>query len=311
MKIIRIWVLALLAISFGTAKAEAENLGDYVKRLTDHPQVMQILEQSNQFKELSAGEMGLPDPQLIVGVDNVPVDDPAFNRFLPSSKVIGFKQQIPSYSLREAKSEKQEQLSQRQKLMADYTFKRLEAILTAQIVELDKVKTLEKLAKKQLSYYRAMEDDLKGQLEAGNPVYGRFSEIDVERTEVEQRLNDLKAERIRIEEELIRLVGEVPDVPLPIVRHITWHRDGEVLYPVRIAQEDTEIASKDIDVANADFGPNYGVQAVYKQREDGSNFSGDDWFSVQATISIPFWYESSQAPRLRAAEAGKRSADFA
>lgn len=306
-----LWVVVILATSTGVAPAKAETLDNYVEKLAEHPQVTQILEQSTRFKELSYGELGLPDPQLIIGVDNVPVEDPAFDRFLPTSKVVGFKQKIPSYSLRKAKSGKQEVLSKRQQLMADYTQKRLEAILIIQLTELDKVKTLEKLANKQLGYYRSMEDDLKGQLEAGNPVYGRFSEIDVERTEVEQRLNDLKAERITIEEELIRLVGEVPDVELPTIPDVVWQRESSALYPVAIAGEDISVAGKDVDAADAAFDPNYGIQAIYKQRESGSNFSGDDWFSIQATISIPLWYESNQKPKLRAAQAGKRSAEFA
>lgn len=311
MNINRLWAVAILAMSMGVAQAKAETLDTYVSKLAEHPQVTQILEQSVRFNELADGEMGLPDPQVIIGVDNVPINDPAFDRFLPTSKVLGFKQQIPSYSLRKARSGKQEMLSKRQQLIADYTQKRLEAILISQLTELDKVKTLEKLAKKQLGYYRSMEDDLKGQLEAGNPVYGRFSEIDVERTEVEQRLNDLKAERITIEEELIRLVGEVPDVELPTIADVVWQREGSALYPVAIAGEDINIAGKDIDAADAAFNPNYGVQAIYKQREDSSNFSGDDWFSIQATISIPLWYEFNQKPKLRAAQAGKRSAEFA
>lgn len=311
MNINRLWAVAILAMSMGVAQAKAETLDTYVSKLAEHPQVTQILEQSVRFNELADGEMGLPDPQVIIGVDNVPINDPAFDRFLPTSKVLGFKQQIPSYSLRKARSGKQEMLSKRQQLIADYTQKRLEAILISQLTELDKVKTLEKLAKKQLGYYRSMEDDLKGQLEAGNPVYGRFSEIDVERTEVEQRLNALKAERITIEEELIRLVGEVPDVELPTIADVVWQREGSALYPVAIAGEDINIAGKDIDAADAAFNPNYGVQAIYKQREDSSNFSGDDWFSIQATISIPLWYESNQKPKLRAAQAGKRSAEFA
>lgn len=311
MNIKRLWAVAILAMSMGIAEAKAETLDAYVSKLAEHPQVTQILEQSVRFNELADGEMGLPDPQLIIGVDNVPISDPAFDRFLPTSKVIGFKQQIPSYSLRKARSGKQEMLSKRQQLMADYTEKRLKAILISQLSELNKVKTLQKLAKKQLDYYRSMEDDLKGQLEAGNPVYGRFSEVDVERTEVEQRLNDLKAERITIEEELIRLVGEVPDIELPTIPDVVWQREGSVLYPVAIAGEDISIAGKDVDTADAAFDPNYGIQAIYKQREDGSNFSGDDWFSIQATISIPLWYESNQKPKLRAAQAGKRSAEFA
>ena len=178
MNIKRLWAVAILAMSMGIAEAKAETLDAYVSKLAEHPQVTQILEQSVRFNELADGEMGLPDPQLIIGVDNVPINDPAFDRFLPTSKVIGFKQQIPSYSLRKARSGKQEMLSKRQQLMADYTEERLKAILISQLSELNKVKTLQKLAKKQLGYYRSMEDDLKGQLEAGNPVYGRFSEID-------------------------------------------------------------------------------------------------------------------------------------
>ncbi len=106
----RLWALALLAMSTGVAPAQAETLEVYTQRLAEHPQVTTILEQSTRLRELSDAEMSLPDPQLIVGVDNMPIEDPAFDRFLPTSKVFGFKQQIPSYELREAKSDKQETL---------------------------------------------------------------------------------------------------------------------------------------------------------------------------------------------------------
>lgn len=307
----RLWAIAGLAISLGMAQANAETLESYAQRLAEHPQVTRILEQSTRFEELSDGEMGLPDPQIIFGAENVPINSPAFDRFLPTSKVLGVQQKIPNYSLRKARSSKQESLAKRQNLVADYTRKRLESILIGQLAELDKVKTLERLAGEQLELYRAMEEDMQGRLEAGSPVYGRFSEIDVDRAGVEQRLNDLKVERVTIEEELVRLVGEVPSIPLPSVPEVAWNRDGKALYPVRIAAEDVQVASKDVDVADAAFGPTYGVQALYKQRESGAGFSGDDWLSVQATVSIPLWATSNQKPKLRAAQAGKRSAKYA
>lgn len=301
----------LLAISMGAAPAGAETLEGYAQRLAEHPQVAQILEQSTRFKELSDGEMGLPDPQVIIGAENVPINNPEFDRFLPTSKVLGIRQQIPSYALRKARSEKQEKLSQRQRLMADYTLKRLESILVSQIAELNRVETLEELARQQLELYLAMEEDMQGQLEAGHPVYGRFSEIDVERAEVEKRLNDLKAERVAFEQELVRLVGEVPSLPLPSILEVPWNHDGKMLYPVRIAAEDMQVADKEVDMADAAAGPNYGVQALYKQRESGRGFTGDDWLSVQATVSIPLWFASNQEPKLRAAQAGARSAKYA
>ena len=307
----RLWVAAWSAVFLAATQANAETLEIYTQRLAEHPQVAKILEQSIRFKELSDGEMGLPDPQIIFGADNVPINNPAFDRFMPTSKVLGVRQQIPSYSLRKARANRQERLAKRQDLMADYTRKRLESILISQLTELGKVKTLDKLAREQLDLYRSMEEDLKGQLEAGNPVYGRFSEIDVGRAEVEQRLNDLKAERVSIEEELVRLVGEVPSVPLPPVRDLAWNRNGTALYPVRIAAENVQVAAKGVDVADAAFDPTYGVQAIYKQRESGRGFPGDDWLSVQATVSIPLWAASSQKPKLRAAQAGRRSAEYA
>jgi outer membrane protein TolC len=290
--------------------ANAASFDEYLQRLKEHPQVSMALAQSDKYQELSEGEIGLPDPQLILGVDNIPIDDPAFDRFLPSSKVLGFKQALPSYGLRKAKSEQQKGMSRKQRLFADYTIKRLEAYLITALTELDKVKQLEEYATKQLKYYVELENYLKGQLESGNSVYGRFSEIDVERTEVEQKLNNLKAERDTIEAELVRLVGEVPDTVLPSIAVVNWQKTDDNIYPLTIAKEDISIASQEIEAANSAFGPNYGVQALYKQREDGSNFSGDDWFSVQATVSIPLWYHWNQKPKLRAAEASKQAAKF-
>jgi outer membrane protein TolC len=290
--------------------ANAASFDEYLQRLKEHPQVSMALAQSDKYQELSEGEIGLPDPQLILGVDNIPIDDPAVERFLPSSKVLGFKQALPSYGLRKAKSEQQKGMSRKQRLFADYTIKRLEAYLITALTELDKVKQLEEYATKQLKYYVELENYLKGQLESGNSVYGRFSEIDVERTEVEQKLNNLKAERDTIEAELVRLVGEVPDTVLPSIAVVNWQKTDDNIYPLTIAKEDISIASQEIEAANSAFGPNYGVQALYKQREDGSNFSGDDWFSVQATVSIPLWYHWNQKPKLRAAEASKQAAKF-
>lgn len=311
MKTTTLIIRVVMATFVIASQANAETLDDYIKKLADHPQVTQLLEQSEHYQALSASEMGLPDPQLIIGVDNVPVEDPAFDRYLPTSKVIGFKQAIPNYSLRKAKSNQQKSRSKRQQLVADYTHQRLEAILIGQLAELDKVNTLKKLRTQQLKHFRSIEIDLKGQLEAGQPVYARFSELDVERTKLEQQLNDLKAEQIAIEAELLQLVGEVPTIPLPSVINKTWKNEASILYPVIIAAQDIQVATKAIGVADAAFKSNYSVQAIYKQREESDTFSGEDWFGLQATISLPLWQGSSQKPKLRAAQAEKSRAELA
>ncbi len=291
----------------------AASLDDYVQRLAEHPQVMDILAQSKSLRARAQGELGLPDPMLTIGVDNIPISDPAFNRFLPSSKVIGFNQKIPNPALLQAKSNKFEQLSEKQQLIANYTAQRLQFMFITKLAEHKAAKTQINLIKKQLGFYHELENTFKGQIEAGRSVYQRFSEVDVERAEAERKLNDLEAKLTSIEADFIRLVDEIPDIEPPELQEIKWNNNLDTIYPVLISELDIDIAKKDVGIANAAFLPNFGVNAVYKQREDGQNnsYSGDDWFSLKAQITIPLWASKNQKPKLQSAKSKERSAQFA
>ena len=301
-------VITVLLLSAHSAKAET--FETYVERLSQHPQVESIIAESASSKAQAEGELGLPDPMFMIGVDNVPISDPAFDRFLPTSKVIGFSQAIPNPVLLGAKSRKLDEVSAKQQLMADYTAERLRYMFISKLAEYENVKTQEDIIHHQLSHYKELENAFKGQLESGSSVYQRFSEIDVERAEAERKLNNLQAQKEAIRAEFIRLVDEVPEMDVPEVTAIIWDKNPYTLYPVLLAAKDIDISRKDIKIADAAFLPNFGVNAVYKQREDGDNgmFAGDDWFSIQAQISIPLWAAKNQVPKLRAAKARERSA---
>lgn len=314
MKFQRLLSISTALILFTSGSALASSFEEYVQRLSEHPQVESILADSEASKAQAQGELGLPDPMFMIGVDNVPISDPAFDRFLPTSKIIGFNQKIPNPALRGAKSEKLEQVSEKQKLMADYTNARLRFMLISKLAEYESVKTQQKLIKTQLGHYHELEDTFTGQIESGRAVYQRFSEVDVERAEAERKLNDLDAQEVAIEAEFIRLVGEVPEIEMPKISSDTsWDKNPNALYAVQIAAEDIDIAKKDVGIADAAFLPNFGVNAIYKQREDGENssFAGDDWFSVQAQVTFPLWASSNQKPKLKAAKNRQRGAMFA
>tara|TARA_R110002072_G_scaffold18082_4_gene68052 strand:- start:471 stop:1706 length:1236 start_codon:yes stop_codon:yes gene_type:complete len=313
MKLKRLLSISTALILLTSGSASAASFEEYIQRLSEHPQVGSILAESEASKAQAQGELGLPDPMFMIGVDNVPISDPAFDRFLPTSKVIGFSQAIPNPALRSAKSGKLEQMSEKQKIMADYTNARLRFMLISKLAEHESVKTQQKLIKTQLGHYHELEDTFKGQIESGRSVYQRFSEVDVERAEAERKLNDLDAQEVAIEAEFIRLIGEVPEIDMPELADTLWDKNPNALYAVLIAAEDIDIAKKDVGIADAAFLPNFGVNAVYKQREDGQNgsFAGDDWFSVQAQVSIPLWASSNQKPKLKAAKDRQRGAMFA
>ncbi len=315
MKYKRFLTLSVAAILTANSSygALAASFDEYVERLSSHPQVESLLSRSESTKSQAQGALGLPDPMLMIGVDNLPVSDPEFDRFLPTSKVIGFNQKIPNPVLLRAKSDKLEQLSKKQKLMADYTRARLQYMLIAKMAEYESAKTRQDLVRKQLKFYKELEDTFQGQIESGRSVYQRFSEVDVERAEAERKLNDIKAQISSIEAVFIRLIGEVPKIAMPNMVDAYWDSDPDALYPVLISSQDIDIAEKAIEVADAAFLPNFGVNAIYKQRQDGQNnsFSGEDWFSVQAQITVPLWASKNQKPKLKAAQDAQRSAQFA
>ena len=311
--IIKKFLATVAFLTVISPSAFATSFDEYVQRLSNHPQVMSILATSEATSAQAQGELGLPDLTFSIGIDNMPVSDPAFDRFLPTSKIIGLNQKIPNPLLLRAKSDKLEQLSEKQKLMADYTQARLRFMLIAKLAEQKSVKTQAKLIKKQLALYYELENTFKGQIESGRSVYQRFSEVDVERAEAERKLNDLEARLSSIKAEFMRLIDEVPDIEIPEIINTDWNQDNTTIYPVLIAAQDIDIAKKAVGIADAAFLPNFGVNAVYKQREDGQNgsFSGDDWFSVQAQITLPLWASRNQKPKLKAAKDYERSALFA
>lgn len=302
----------LLAVTFITTVSaswvKAKTFDDYRAQLGNHPSVTQIREQGANFEHLAESALGLPNPQFIVGVDNIPLSDPAFDRFLPSSKVFGFRQAIPNPAARQTQSSLLKRQSKQHQLMAEYQVQRLEAQFIQQLIELKKVDKLTALLNRQLALYRLMEKDLRGQLEAGKAVYGRFAEVDVERSGIEQQLNTLGFQRESTQEKLAELVSDVPALSPPKVFALEWARDETPLYPNLIAYEAVIVGQEKVYIAEAEYKHDYAIQALYKQRESGDNFAGDDWFSVQASVSIPLWSSTNQTPRLEAANATKRSA---
>ncbi len=286
--------------------ALASSFEDYIQQLSKHPQVESILSKSESINMESLGELGLPDPTLMVGAKNMPISEPGFDRFLPTSKIIGFSQNIPNPITRNAKSEKLQQISKKQKLIADYTKERLYFILITKMAEYESLKTQRSLTEQQLEYYKTLENIYKGQIESGKPVYKRFSEIDIERAKSERNLNTLKTEIISVQANFIRLINEVPEMKTPKILNKKWDQNPSSLYPVMIAAQDISISKKDVKIADADFLPNFGLDASYKKSDD--NKGG---LTVQAKVSIPLWASKNQEPKLKAAEAKENSARFA
>lgn len=273
----------------------------YVSTLAAHPSVQSLQSSAAAHRALATKALSLPDPQLVIGLENLPISNPSFDRFLPTSKTLGFSQAIPNKAGRQAQSQMQTALATTQNLIKDYQLQKLIAEFLTAKTDYWAISEQEKLLKQQLHFFQIIEDDYKGQLAAGRASFGQLSLVDLEKASLELELSQLGSKKISSSQTLISLVGEIPDTAKPNVTLTPWNQTHHELYPLLIASSVQSQAKATLAQADAAFKPNYAVTALYKQRESSTAFEGDDWVSLQATISLPLWSSSSQTPNKAAA----------
>ena len=303
-----IFILGLI-ISPAAFAGDVATFATYAEKLQNHPERLELLQMAAQQRQTAKGELGLPDPMLGIGVNNLPVSSGSFHEDRMTSKTIGFSQDIPNPAWRKAKAAQRNVLAAQTALQADYTTQKLTALFISTLAKHKKTATQIKLANKQLAHYQSLEDYFQGQIESGRSVYWRFSDVDVEKAITEQRLNDLHAEKTSLEATLVRLVGDVPPagMALPDIKPKTL-TDIAQAYPIRLQEKTSSHARAGVQTAKADIFPDFGLEAGYSQRESINNAGVGDLFSVKAKVSIPLWYASNQKPKLAAAKAQKRAA---
>ena len=293
-----------------SSSALAANIDHYLAILDNHPSIQSILQEKEALEFQADGALGLPDPVVSLGVENIPISDPSFDRYLPSSKTIGFSQDIPNPTQRKAKQSVMYQSAATQEILAEYRRSRLYALFYTRLAEYKRIGEQLAIEENKKRVVHELKQFYEGEVYAGEPVLQKTFTIDLELSDVEKSINDLNAELQMVKANFIQLVGEVPGpVDVPHVEKM-WSGQTDALYPVLLAQQNTRLAEENIKVTDAAFKPNFGVAAVYKNREDGENsmFDGDDWFSLQVKMTIPLWASTNQEPMRAAAHSRKRSA---
>ncbi len=273
-------------------------------RLERHPALEAVRQQVIEQREAAAGAGGLPDPMLMLGVNNYPADGSGgFDRFAMTSKSVGFVQQIPNGGIRAASVAAKQHLSAKAQLAVAFTRQQLVAALNAALAGRARVARQQELVRQDMNLLKQESAYWNGRLQAGDSALDERSRVEAELAQVEAKLAALQAEKTQFSEELKRLVGHTEVTGAPAVAPLPWPNVHPV-YPVLLAEKDVQIARADMDGAESAFGPNYQVGVTYAQRDNSGNFDGGDFVSAQVGISIPLWAGRNQAPKLRAARAG-------
>lgn len=316
-----VWLGAVVFAAFAvgapasSAQSEGATFVQLEAKLAEHPSLAALRAESEAREELSVAERALPDPIVTFGVGSIPVRNPGFEREPDANKAIGVAQSIPNPAIRRARSARESSEGAAASAQLSYRFALLKAELISALAEKRRIKEQIALAQSQLRKYGQLQEILRGDVEAGRPVYYRLSQVDVERADVESTIVGLQAALAKTDAALVDLVGETPDIAPPTMTITPWDGGALALQATRIADAGVDIAKAGVSEGKAAFGPNFGVNFTYQQRQNGITaggepFAGDDWFMAGVSISVPLWAPKNQAPRLRAARARQTGAEL-
>ncbi|NNU17044.1 TolC family protein [Parvularcula sp. ZS-1/3] len=295
------------------SSAVAQTFSELEGLLRDHPALAVYGYETEAALDRSRAATALPDPVVSLGVNNLPVSDPAFDRFLPTNRAIGVRQEFPNFAGRRARASQAEAMAGLSEAMQAARFSALRAELIVLLHEKERIAAERMLAEERREKYDRLSDVASAEISGGRPIVFRLAEIEAERAGVARQLAALLEAEAAADAALIDLVGFVPTIAAPTIEARVWDGDPASFHTVRVQMNDIERAEGAVSEARAAFRPNWGAQVTYQQREEGSGapgevFAGDDWVSGMVTMTVPLWAGRSQAPRLRAAKAEEAAA---
>ncbi len=217
--------------------------------------------------------------------------------------MIGFKQTIPAFGTRGAKSERIGVELRKNKLLGEYAFAAMKARMITAFANLERIKEQEKLLDQQAALFGSERTSLKGRIAANQAGVSQLSMSQADSTDIEIMRAELDEEKHEMMAMLQNMLGESPEVTLPPIEAVAWNGDAEKTYPVTIATADIDMARKDVDLRESEFNPNFELQANYGRMNGGDNAG-----TIMVGLSIPLWASESQKPRLAGAKASVRAA---
>ncbi len=255
----------------------------YMARLADDPSIRVLEHEQRAVRSRGDANSALADTQLVFGVENLPVETPAFDRYLPTSKVIGFNQKFNlgrDEALKSARSE-----AQRFEWMRSYALAQLKSTFdTALLQQRYQMRRLS-LYQKELELLDALYLQRQGVLGSGRESSVELAMIRERVLEVHSSEIDARSELQRAQSMLVRLVGEAPQLDPPEALLRSW--EPSVLYPLLIAHSEAAASRELHALAVAQNGVDLTLQFLYKQREAGATFDGEDWVSLRGVLNLP------------------------
>ncbi len=257
-------------------------------------------------EHLRAAADSLPDPKLVLGLDNVPVngsDAWTLDRDFMTMTRVGVMQELPNSTKRHARADAAAASAERER--ATLTVERLMVRREAALAWLNRYYLERRLA---LLDELERENELlitttRAQLAVGQGAPADTTMARLEAVALAERRDELTRQLARMRATLTRFVGAAAaaealagDPPAFTIdsenlrTHLHRHPELAVFEPMA-AQ-----AAAETRAVEAERRPDWGVELAYQKR--GAPFS--DMASLQFTVDLPFFTGARQTPRIAA-----------
>ncbi|MDT8399198.1 MAG: TolC family protein [Pseudomonadales bacterium] len=272
----------------------------------------QVNVQAARQTVVPAGE--LPDPQLLLGIDNLPVDTAdrfRVDRDSMTMRRIGLSQELPNrarLAARVSQAESRVGMAEAETRVTQLTVLRntASAWIARHTAELH-LSHIEHLRTEN----HLFAETVKAQLAGGS---GRAEDVVAPRqeaVEIELLRDKLLATRERAIAQLRRYIGAAAESPL-LGDVPEWTLDDETLrlglqhHPeVESFEPAAELLDAEVAEAEASRRPDWAVELAYQRR--GSQFS--NMMSFQLSFDLPLWQGSRQSPLIAARRAERMALD--
>ncbi|MFL6623212.1 MAG: TolC family protein [Sulfurifustis sp.] len=287
---------AAAALSFADAVASAEARAP---ELTARRNAVESAETARDAADK------LPDPKLVLGLDNVPVEGPdrwSLDRDFMTMRRIGFMQEVPNAAKRRARADAAEAMAERER-----------ALLTLDRRTVRRDAATAWLARYYLERRLALLDDLdretqtliataQARLRSGQGMPADATMARFEAAMLADRRDDLMRDLARAKAALARFVGDAGNDPLagdpPVFRIDTDHLRRQLHQHPELAVYEPMAAQAAAETreAQATKRPDWAVELAYQKR--GEAFG--DMASLQFTFDLPIFTGSRQNLRIAA-----------
>ena len=288
--------------------------------LQNDPMVASMMATSRAQENESVAASTLPDPQLRLGMFNVPLDTLSVSEEPMTQMAIGLQQQFPRGDVLDIKAEQTLLKSQASRALAGNTQREVVRDLRIAFLNLYYETQSANIIKESRALFSKLVKITEDQYAAGRANQQDVIRADLELSRLDDRHTKILGKQDQFRAELGQWLGDhawqALDAEFPVLPNLPVLDNANALltrHPLIQAQTaELNAAHKTTAMAQQDYKPGFNAFVEYRKRfgdnPDGSDRS--DMMAAMVTMDIPLFTDNRQDKSVAASEENARAARY-